>query len=126
MSVWVITSSFIAHQLQAKKLGKMKNLYVAFEDLEKSFDRVPRVVVRWPMRQLNVNKWLTETIVALFEFSKSAVRANNTVVNKFTFKVGVHQESELSPLLIIMTLEVLPRECRSGLPWKYFTQMTLQ
>ena len=33
-------------------------------------------------------------------------------------KVGVHQGSELSPLLFIIVLEALSREFRSGVPWE--------
>ena len=36
---------FLLRQLQEKYLGKRKNLYLAFVDLEKAFDRVPRRVV---------------------------------------------------------------------------------
>ena len=35
---------FLLRQLQEKYLGKRKNLYLAFVDLEKAFDRVPRRV----------------------------------------------------------------------------------
>ena len=34
---------FILRQLQQKHLGKHKPLYFAFVDLEKAFDRVPRM-----------------------------------------------------------------------------------
>ena len=36
---------FILRQLQEKYFGKKKNLYFAFLDLEKAFDRVPRKVL---------------------------------------------------------------------------------
>ena len=64
--------------------------------MEKAYDRVPRGVVRWAMRKLNVDEWLTETIMATYDFSNSAVRVNNTVGNKFNVKAGVHQGSVLS------------------------------
>ena len=64
--------------------------------MEKAFDRVPRGVVRWAMRKRNVDEWLTETIMATYDFSNSAVRVNNTIGNKFNVKVGVHQGSVLS------------------------------
>ena len=43
---------FVLRQLQEKYLAKKKNLYFAFVDLEKAFDRVPRDVVSWVMRKL--------------------------------------------------------------------------
>ena len=38
---------FIMRQVQEKHQAKKKKLYYAFVDLEQSFDRVPREVVRW-------------------------------------------------------------------------------
>ena len=52
-----IDAIFIVRQLQEKYLGK-KNLFFVFVDLEKTFDRVPRDIVRWAMRKLNIDKWL--------------------------------------------------------------------
>ena len=37
---------------------------------------------------------------------------------EFEVKVGVHQDSVLSPLLFIIVLEDLSREFRSGVPWE--------
>ena len=70
------------------------------------------------MRKLNVDEWLIETIIVIYEFSNSAVRVSNTACNKFNVKAGVHQRSVLSLLLFDMVLEALSREFRSGLPWK--------
>ena len=41
---------FILRQLQEKFLEKKLQLYFAFIDLEKAFDRVPREVIWWAMR----------------------------------------------------------------------------
>ena len=38
---------FIVRQLQQNFLEKNRNLYFAFIDLEKAFDRVPHKVLRW-------------------------------------------------------------------------------
>ena len=40
------------------QLGKHRELWWAFVDLEKAFDRVPRKVVEWAMRKLGVEEWL--------------------------------------------------------------------
>ena len=70
------------------------------------------------MRKINVDEWLIETILAMYEFRNSGVTVNNTFCNKFNIKVGIHWGSVLSPLLFIMVLEALSREFKSCLPWE--------
>ena len=40
------------------------------------------------------------------------------MLDKFDVKVVVHQGSVLSPLLFIIVLKALLRECRCSLPWE--------
>ena len=47
---------FIMRQVQEKHQAKKKKLYYAFVDLEKAFDRDPREVVRWALRNLGVDR----------------------------------------------------------------------
>ena len=48
-----VDAIFIACQLREKYLGKKKNFYFAFVDLEKVFDRVARDLVRWATRKFS-------------------------------------------------------------------------
>ena len=41
--------NFMFKQLQEKYLQRKKNVYLAFVNLEKAFDRVPRVILWWAM-----------------------------------------------------------------------------
>ena len=46
---------------------KDKDLWMAFIDLEKAFDRVPQEVVWWSIRYLDVDEWLVSVIKAMYE-----------------------------------------------------------
>ena len=67
---------FIVHQLQEKYLVKNKELWMAFVDLEKAFDRVPREVVWWALRYLGVDEWIVSVIKAMYEDASTKVRMN--------------------------------------------------
>ena len=58
--------------------------------------------------------------MAMYSGSKSRVRINNVLGNKFSVKVGIHQGSVLSPLLFIIVLEALSSECRNRSVWELY------
>ena len=97
---------FIVRQLQEQFLDKNKNLYFAFIDFEKAFDRVPRKVLWWVMRVVGVPEWIV-IVQAMNKGAKSKVRVNCSYSDEFEVKVGVHQGSVLSPLLFIIVLKAL-------------------
>ena len=109
---------FILRQVHEKYLGKHKDLYFAFVDLEKAFDRVPRKVLWWAMRRVGVDEWLIRTIQAMYTNAKSSVRINGQFSSCFDVQVGVHQGSVLSPLLFIIVMEALSRHFQTGCPWE--------
>ncbi len=40
--------------------------FVAFVDLEKAFDRVPRDILWWAMRSLGVEEWVVRAIQRMY------------------------------------------------------------
>ena len=109
---------FIVRQLQEKYFAKKKNLWMAFVDLEKAFDRVPREVLWWALREVGVEEWLVKAIQAMYEGATTAVKLKVGESKGFEVKVGVHQGSVLSPLLFTIVLEALSRKFRDGLPYE--------
>ena len=105
---------FIVRQLQEKHLAANKPLYMAFIDLEKAFDCVPRDVIWWVMRKLGLDEWLVCLVQSMYKDVRSRVR----VGEEFGVGVGVHHGSVLSPLLFIIVLEALSREFHTGCPWE--------
>ena len=66
---------FIARQLQERCKGKHRELWWAFVDLEKAFDRVPRKVVEWAMRKLGVEEWLVRAVMAMYKHAMTRIRS---------------------------------------------------
>ena len=109
---------FVVRQLQEKYLAANKRLYMAFIDLEKAFDRVPRKVIWWALRKLGVEEWIVRLVQGMYANAQSRVHVGEGYSEEFEVKVGVHQGSVLSPLLFIIVLEALSREFLSGVPWE--------
>ena len=109
---------FIVRQLQEKYLAANKRLYMAFVDLEKAFDRVPRKVIWWALRKLGVDEWIVSLVQGMYSNARSQARVGEGYSEEFEVKVGVHQGSILSPLLFIIVLEALSHEFSCGVPWE--------
>ena len=107
---------FILRQMQEKYLAKRKQLFFAFVDLEKAFDRVPREVIWWSMRKLGIEEWLIKLVKSMYCNARSRVRVGGAFSEEFDVTVGVHQGSVLSPLLFIIVLEALSRSFCVGCP----------
>ena len=90
----------------------------AFIDLEKVFDRVPWKVIWWALRKLGVEEWIVRLVQGMYAYARSHVHVGEGYSEEFEVKVGVHQGSVLSLLLLIIVLEALSREFRSGVPWE--------
>ena len=80
---------------------------------EKAFDRVPRDVLWWALRQSEVDERIVRVIQSMHEGASTSVKLGVGESVEFAVKVGVHQGSALSPLLFIIVLEALSKN--SGL-----------
>ena len=107
---------FILRQMQEKYVGKKRDLFFAFVDLEKAFDRIPRKVLWWAMRSLGISEWVIKTVQSMYISPRSRVRINGQFSEEFSVDVGVYQGSVLSPLLFIIVMEALSNEFRTGCP----------
>ena len=74
---------FIARQLQERYRGKHRELWWAFVDHEKAFDRVPRKVVEWAMRKLGVEEWLVRAVMAIYKHARTRIRSYGGSVSEW-------------------------------------------
>jgi len=82
---------FMARQMQENLRVKGKKLYFGFVDLEKAFDRVPREVISWAIRKLEVEEWLVSAVMSMYTGVKTIVRTVYGNSKGFEVKVGMHQ-----------------------------------
>ena len=72
--------------------------------------------MRWALRKLGVDEWLSRTAMALYTEACTVIRTDAGLSESFEVKVGFHQGSVLSPVLFAAVMDVVSSETRSGLP----------
>ena len=77
---------FVVRQLQEKYLAVNKRLYMAFVDLEKAFDCVPRKVIWWALRKLGVEDWIVRLVQGMHTNARSRVRVGEGFSKEFEVK----------------------------------------
>ena len=77
---------------------------MAFVDLEKAFDRVPRDIIWWALRELGVEEHVVSVIQTMYSKASTVVKLGAGESREFELRVGVHQGSVLSPLLFMLCL----------------------
>ena len=115
---------FKVRRIQEEYREKYKKLYICFLDLEKTFDRVPRRVMQWALRNKGIPEILVKAVMSLYEGSKMKFKLGSEFSEKFYAAVGVHQESALSSLLFEIVVGVVTENTREGLMKEFCTQMT--
>ena len=65
-----------------------------------------------------VLEWLVKIVQAMYVGARSITYVNSSFSEKFELKIGVHQESVVSPLLFLIVLDALSHEFHVGCPWE--------
>ena len=106
---------FILRRMQEEFRGREKKLYICFVDLNKAFDMVPRKVMEWVSRKKGLAEGLVQAVTSLYEGSRTNVRVGSGTSKKFGVRVGMRQESVLSPLIFAIVVDVVTEHAREGL-----------
>ena len=102
-----VDAIFILRQMMEKYAEKQRSLFLAFIDLEKAYDRVPRSEVWRSMRLKGIKEKYVRIVKDMYKNSKTRVRSAVGTTEPFAVKVGLHQGSSLSPYLFNLIMDVL-------------------
>ncbi|XGW19497.1 hypothetical protein V3C99_003389 [Haemonchus contortus] len=105
---------FIARQVMEKYREKRRPCYIAFLDLEKAFDRLPRQVLWRALRKRKVPEHLVSLVKDMYDGSTTTIRTPHGQTGAIDVTVGVHQGSALSPFLFLLTMDVITEELMDG------------
>ena len=92
---------------------------MAFLDLEKAFNRVPREIVWWALRVMGVDERIVKAIQAMYEGATTAVTLRDGESKEFEVKSGSTRGSIWKSTFIYHCPgSTVPIEFRLGLPWE--------
>lgn len=101
---------FTIKEIISRKMSVGKKVYLAFLDMEKAFDKVPRAQIWRSLHEREVNDKLIRVVKSLYRETKNSVISRNRTSEMFTTKEGVRQGGGLSPLLFIIFMDNIIKE----------------
>ncbi|VDO87888.1 unnamed protein product [Haemonchus placei] len=103
--------------LLEKHREKPRSVHLAFLDLEKVFERVPRDVIRYALQQHGVPKEVIVWVRILYSSPKSRPQMAAGISEYFSISVGVDRGSALSPLLFGGVMDTTTRDLQKPDSW---------
>lgn len=101
---------FTIKEITDRALITGKEVYVAFMDMEKAFDRVPRKKIWEVLEERNVNSKLIKIVKCMYKETRNKIISKNSMSREFNTKEGVRQGGSLSPLLFIAFMDKIIKE----------------
>ena len=101
---------FIVRTVCEKYMAKGKDVYFAFMDLEKAYDRVDRNALWSVLNIYGVGGKLLRAVKSLYKWSRACVRVGNECSEWFLVKMGLRQGCVMSPWLFNLYMDGVVRE----------------
>ena len=117
---------FTLKQIAEKSLHRNIEVYQAFIDLEKAFDRIPRTKIRSTLEKRNVDNKLIAAIMSLHDNNSNYVRTDNMQSEAFTVNSGLRQGGVLSPTLFNLVLDEAIKQTREATSKMYIGHRHMQ
>ncbi|XP_064111423.1 uncharacterized protein LOC135218910 [Macrobrachium nipponense] len=109
--------NFIVKQLQEKRLEGNQELYCAFIDLEKAYNRTSREVMFWCLKKRKVPEKLVRLVKMIYNRMSTKVKTVGETEN-FGVRVGLHHGSASSPFFCVLVMDVLSEEITNEELWE--------
>nr|GEX60239.1 hypothetical protein [Tanacetum cinerariifolium] len=114
MKLW---ERVIERSLMEKYRERQRYLHMAFLDLEKAYDSVPRELVWKTLIDKGTPRRYSRVIKDMYEGAKTRLRTTVGNTDFFSVEVGLHQGSAISPYLFTLILDELSRGIQEDIPW---------
>ena len=95
---------FSLRQLVKKRLERQGHMTLAFVDLEKAYDTVPRKMEMATLRWMGAPESEVRMVEAMYENAKGRVVVGSGMSNEFQVNIGLRQGSAMSPLLFNLVI----------------------
>ena len=109
-------AAFVLQQLMARSWSHAAPLYLAFIDLRKAFDSVPRDALWRVLRAYGAPPLLVELLMDLHTGTQAAVRLGALKGEPFSVSCGVRQMCVIAPLLFNVFIDFVVRQALARMP----------
>ncbi|GJX62682.1 putative pre-mRNA-processing factor 6-like [Tanacetum coccineum] len=107
----------IIRTLMEKYRERQNDLHLAFLDLEKAYDSVPRELIWKTLRDKGTLMKYIKVIQDMYEGARTYVWTPSGNSEYFPMDVGLHQGSAINPYLFALILDELSRGIQESIPW---------
>jgi Reverse transcriptase (RNA-dependent DNA polymerase) len=109
-----VDNLFILQQLAEKRISIGEELHMAFIDLEKAYDTIPRQKLWEALYQLNINPQMLAIIQEIYKENLTYIKVGKCLSSPINSFKGLKQECCLSPLLFNLYVEVVLRNWKKS------------
>ena len=101
---------FTVRNVSEKYMSRGKDIYWAFMDLEKAYDRIDRENLWGVLERYGVRGAVLQAVKSFYEGSRACVRVRNEVSRWFEVKTGLRQGCVMSPWLFNIYMDEVVNE----------------
>nr|GEW20712.1 hypothetical protein [Tanacetum cinerariifolium] len=107
----------LIRSLMEKYRKRQRDLHLAFLDLEKAYDSVPRELIWKTLVDKGTSRRYIKVIKDMYDGARTRVRTPIGNTEFFLVEVGLHQGSAISPYLFALILNDLSRGIQEDISW---------